>query len=45
MVGEGNLFHAYILKNVIKFQREFYFGRGEDCLKRDWYHKGKQRLA
>lgn len=28
MVGEGNLFHAYILKNVIKFQREFYFGGG-----------------
>jgi len=45
MVGEGNLVYAYILKNVIKSQGEFCFGRGEDCLKRDLHHKGKQRLA
>lgn len=45
MVGEGSLFYAYILKNVIKSHGEFYFGGWEDCLKRDLYHKGKQRLA
>lgn len=28
MIGEGNFFYAYILKIVIKFQGEFYFGEG-----------------
>jgi len=42
MVGEGNVFHAYVLKNVIKSERILFWWGGEDCLKRDRYHKGKQ---
>lgn len=44
MIGEGNFFYAYILKIVIKFQGEFYFGEGRIVWK-GIYHKGKLRLA
>lgn len=42
IVGEGNLFYAYILKNVIKSQGEFYFGGGRIVLKGICITKGNR---